>query len=135
MKIPGGCLCGGTRYELTEEPFGLGNCHCIDCQRSTGAPFVTWGSVPAAALRLTRGELTPVYFAQRVRSFARCCHTPLFFAETTTSSEIDVAIATLDNPRGFPPRKNIWTEDRLPWVTLDPAIPVFLRSSRADAEP
>ena len=46
MEITGGCLCGGTRYVLKSRPIALVDCHCIDCRRSAGAPYVQWGSVP-----------------------------------------------------------------------------------------
>jgi len=39
---------------------------------------------------------------------------------------VDVAIATLDDPRPFPPAKAIFTEDKLPWVILDSSIPSSL---------
>ncbi|PYK74688.1 MAG: GFA family protein, partial [Verrucomicrobia bacterium] len=55
MEITGGCVCGGTRYALTSAPFSLGDCHCIDCRRSAGAPYVTWGSVRREDLVVTRG--------------------------------------------------------------------------------
>src|SRR2546430_11868859 len=56
MEITGGCVCGGTRYVLKSAPFSLGDCHCIDCRRSAGAPYVTWGSVPREGLVVTKGE-------------------------------------------------------------------------------
>ncbi len=56
MEITGGCVCGGTRYLLKSASFSLGDCHCIDCRRSAGAPYVTWGSVPREDLVVTRGE-------------------------------------------------------------------------------
>ncbi|HTO02833.1 MAG TPA: GFA family protein [Opitutus sp.] len=133
MELTGGCLCGQTRYTLHSPPYGVGNCHCIDCQRASGAPFVTWGSVPVTDVQVSPATLRQVAHAGRIRTFAHCCGTPLFFAETTDASELDIAIATLDSPSGFPPKKNIWTEDKLPWVELDPALPSFRKSSRDDA--
>ncbi|PYJ92104.1 MAG: hypothetical protein DME62_14110 [Verrucomicrobia bacterium] len=56
MEITGGCVCGGTRYVLKNPPFSLGDCHCIDCRRSAGAPHVNWGSVPREDLVVTKGE-------------------------------------------------------------------------------
>ena len=132
MELTGGCLCGQTRYTLRSEPYGLGNCHCIDCQRASGAPFVTWGSVPVADVQVSPATLHKVSHAGRIRTFAHCCGTPLFFAETPDAAELDVTIATLDSPSKFPPTQNIWTEDKLPWVQLDPALPSFLKSSRDD---
>ena len=129
MEWRGGCLCGGTRYVITKEPHSLGNCHCIDCRRASGAAFVNWGTVPTADLILERGTLRKIPHADRVRSFASCCGTPLFFEESMDAAEVDVAIASLDDPASFPPAKNIWIEDKLPWVQLDPALPSFSQNS------
>lgn len=132
-EIVGGCVCGGVRYELRSAPIGLNDCHCIDCRRSAGAPYVTWGSVPRVDRRLLKGELREITHAGRRRSFAACCGTHLFFAEADTSDWIDVTIATLDDPTPYPPAKSIWTEDKLPWVLLDPHRPIFPRSPREHA--
>lgn len=130
-EIVGGCLCGGTRYRLAVAPTELGDCHCVDCRRASGATPVAWGTVPRDQLQITTGAVKSVAWAGRVRSFAACCGTPLFFEEGVDSETIDVTIATLDNPAPFAPEKNIWTEDRLPWVKLDPAVPSYRRSSGA----
>jgi hypothetical protein len=53
----------------------------------------------------------------------------LLFKETPGAELVDVTIASLDNPRPFPPQKDIWTEDKLPWVKLDPELPSFLKTS------
>ncbi len=75
MEFTGGCLCGGTRYVLKSRPVALVDCHCIDCRRSAGAPYVQWGSVPRKDLVLTKGEPRKIAYANRLRSFAACCGT------------------------------------------------------------
>ena len=130
-EIVGGCLCGGTRYRLEEAPRNLCDCHCEDCRRSSGAPFVTWGTVARERLRVTSGGVRQVPHAGRVRSFAACCGTHLFFEDSADAPTIDVTIATLDDPRAFAPGRIIWVEDRLPWVKLDERLPAFRRSSEA----
>ena len=130
MEFTGGCVCGGTRYVLKSRPFELGDCHCIDCRRSAGAPYVTWGSVPRADLVVTNGEPRKVAHADRIRSFAACCGTHLFFEDTKDSEIIDVTIASLHDPGRFAPQKAIWLEDKLPWVTLDESLPKFPKSGK-----
>ena len=122
-KLTGGCLCGGVRYELGERPFGVVDCHCIDCRRSAGAPYVTWGMVQREKFKLIGGTIRRVSFAGRLRGFAACCGTQILFEDAPDCPRVDVAIATLDDPRPFAPAKAIWIEDKLPWVTLDPCIP------------
>ena len=121
--LPGGCLCGGVRYVLHERPFGVADCHCIDCRRSSGAAFVTWGIVQRGNFKLVSGTLRHVAHAGRVRGFASCCGTQILFEDAPDWPRVDVAIATLDDPTPFPPGRAIWTEDKLPWVILDPAVP------------
>jgi len=125
MELTGGCVCGGTRYVLKSRPFALVDCHCIDCRRSAGAPYVTWGSVPREDLVVTKDEPRKIAHANRIRSFAACCGTHLFFEDTKDSDTIDVTIASLDDPASFAPQKVIWLEDKLPWVTPDESLPSY----------
>ena len=41
VQITGGCACGAIRYTCNEQPIATLNCHCQDCQRSSGAPFAS----------------------------------------------------------------------------------------------
>ena len=125
MEYTGGCLCGGTRYVLRRAPSAGGDCHCIDCRRSAGASYVTWGSVPRQDLRITKGEPRKVAYAGRIRGFAACCGTHLFVEDKPDSETIDVTIASLDDPTPFAPNKAIFLEDKLPWVALNESIPSY----------
>jgi hypothetical protein len=88
---------------------------------------VTWCSVPSKAIEIVKGELRRVSYAGRIRSFAACCATPVFFQDEVDSEWIDVTVVSLDDPKAFPPVAAIWTEDKLPWVPLDPNLPAFRR--------
>ncbi len=121
--IEGGCLCGRVRYRLRESPRQLSDCHCLDCRRASAAPFVTWGECRRATVDILSGEVREITHAGRLRSFAACCGTPLFFADHAGTEWMDVTISSLDQPERFPPEVAIWTEDRLPWVLLDCARP------------
>jgi hypothetical protein len=125
--IEGGCLCGNVRYRLEVEPTHLVDCHCLDCRRVSGAPFVTWGTVHKTDLTILSGEIREVEYSGRVRSFAGCCGTSLFFADNRSAPAIDVTIASFDQPEPYAPTVTIWAEDRLPWVILDPARTTYER--------
>ena len=128
MELTGGCVCGGTRYVLKSRPFALIDCHCIDCRRSAGAPYVQWGSVPRQDLVVTKGEPRKIAYADRIRSFAACCGTHLFFEDTKDSEVIDVTIASLDDPAPFAPGKVGWLEVKLQWVVIDEPLPYLPKS-------
>jgi len=81
-------------------------------------------------LVVTKGEPRKVAHANRIRSFAACCGTHLFFEENKNSETIDVTISSLDDPAPFAPEKVIWLEDKLPWVAIDQSLPSFPKSSQ-----
>lgn len=118
-QIEGGCLCGEVRYQLHESPVRICDCHCLDCRRASGAPYLTWGSLPKKRLGIIKGQVRKVTHANRIRTFAACCGTQLFFEDIEGAELIDVTIASLDAPESYQPDRAIWTEDRLPWVPLD----------------
>jgi hypothetical protein len=80
MKVPfsGGCACGAIRYECSSEPLAMLNCHCRDCQQSSGAPFASGVVVATSAIkamgapknhtvRASSGALTTPKFLLRLR--------------------------------------------------------------------
>jgi hypothetical protein len=81
-------------------------------------------------VHVTKGEPRKVAHANRIRTFAACCGTHLFFEDALDSETIDVTIASLDDPTPFRPQKAIWLEDKLPWVTIDESLPSFPQSSQ-----
>ncbi len=56
--LEGGCLCGQVRYQTTciASPFKV-NCHCRDCQKLSGGPYVSLMGVPEASFSVT-GKIT-----------------------------------------------------------------------------
>jgi len=55
-EMTGGCACGAIRYELTESPLIVHACHCRDCQRVTGGPFVINVWIEAQYVKATGAE-------------------------------------------------------------------------------
>ena len=77
-SLDGGCFCGAVRYRISGAPLDVGHCHCTICRRTTGAPFVTWATVPQAVFAFTAGtpaELRSTPAARR--TFCAACGTAL----------------------------------------------------------
>jgi len=79
---------------------------------------------------ITKGEPRKIAYANRIRSFAACCGTHLFFEDAKDSDAVDVTIASLYDPTPFAPTKAIFLEDKLPWVVIDQSLPSFQRTPK-----
>ncbi|KAI0271477.1 Mss4-like protein [Gloeopeniophorella convolvens] len=51
--LTGSCFCGAVTYALTAPPVLRAYCHCSQCQRLTGCPFVHTVHFPASAFTWT----------------------------------------------------------------------------------
>jgi hypothetical protein len=128
MVVSGGCYCGHVRYETMGSPFHETVCHCSICRRMSGAPMVGWFSVSRTQFRFVQGEPTQFRSPKAVRSFCPRCGTQLTFAADDFPDEIDVTIASLDDPNALPPRDHSYVGTKLRWVKLNDGLPEFRES-------
>lgn len=130
--LKGGCYCGRVRYEARGTPCHKTNCHCSICRRTSGAPFVTWFSVPRAEFRLVLGQ--PTRFSsspEGTRSFCPHCGTQLTFEHADFTDEIDITTCSLDNPEALPPEDHTRTSSKLSWITLADQLPQHLEARQS----
>ena len=137
MKTPftGGCACGAVRYESTAAPVLMLQCHCRDCQRSSGGPFSSYVVVPKAAFKLLQGELrfhaSPNEMGGMTRrGFCADCGSPIAAKPDAVPQIVAIRAASLDDPSGFNSQMEVWTCDAHPWDVMNPAVPKFEKSPR-----
>ena len=124
MNLEGGCACKAIRYTLTARPLIVHACHCRDCQRLTGGPFVIniWiekkfvegDHAAPRSFRLAggSGQAHDVYFCA-------ACGTTLWSRYQRAPGDcLFVRAGTLDNPEVVTPDVHIFTSSKLPWLTL-----------------
>lgn len=127
----GGCLCGAVRYRIEGRPLHATFCHCPSCRRATGAPFVAWATFPRESFSWQGGE--PARFASSAgthRTFCDRCGTSLTLGRSLAPEEIDVTIASLDEPSAVVPMDHTWTRHKLPWIAVRDALPCYPEARR-----
>lgn len=134
MTVPfsGGCACGAVRYVCSHLPIAMLNCHCLDCQRSSGAPFASGCIVRVSDISITGAPKTYSVRAGSgsfvTRSFCSDCGSPLFTRGDAAPGVMSIRFPTLDHPSEFRPVLDIWTSSAQPWVCLDQDIPHYPRT-------
>jgi hypothetical protein len=127
--VEGGCLCGAVRYRASGAESNPTLCHCNSCRRAAGAPVVAWVTFPPAAFSFTQGEPARHRSSPPVeRTFCPTCGTSLTYQHADFPNEVDVTIASLDDPSAFPPADHTWTDERIAWLELGDGLPRHPRS-------
>lgn len=131
--VTGGCLCGGIRYEVSAPLDDVAHCHCSMCRRASGAPLVTWFTVPPDTFRITCGNLKTWRSSPPAeRGFCPDCGCQITFFHDAYPEGLDVTVATLDTPEAAQPTRHIWTESRIAWLHIDDALPHFPEETPPD---
>src|SRR5690606_8243445 len=99
MSIPGACLCGALQYEVERLVSPLVHCHCARCRKHHGAPFATFATAPADALRWVQGEASVTTYdgGPTPRPFCATCGS---VAPTVAGDRAFVPAGNLSGPLG-----------------------------------
>jgi hypothetical protein len=122
----GACLCGAVRFRADGAPLAVNHCHCVQCQRSSGAGMLTWATWPLAAVRI---EGRPAAYESSPgvrRSFCARCGSTLFWQRLSGAQpRLDIAAGTFDEPDRLAPGEHIFIKSRRRWMPLCDALPAY----------
>lgn len=131
--LTGRCLCGACSYGIVGDPIVVAHCHCLDCQKLSGAGHTTGAMFSEEGITIV-GD--PALFALQsdggntvTRLFCATCGSPLFGKNTGMPGVMTVTLGTLDAPDALVPQVAIFARSRRAWDTVDPSVTAF------DAQP
>jgi hypothetical protein len=97
------------------------NCHCGDCQKIAGSPFVTGVLVPEGSVEIN-GDLKSYRVEADsgngiTRNFCPACGTRIL-VEMEGVDGVGVSYTTMDDNSWLEPEIEFYTSKAKPWVTL-----------------
>lgn len=135
IRYSGRCLCGDVSYSAGVEPLFAGNCHCRDCQRSSGSAYVPAILFPETAVSVV-GQAK--YFETisdsgsiHKRGFCSNCGSQLFAKFSTMPGVLGVKAGTLDHPSNYVPKLDFYVASAAPWDFMNPDLPKKARAAKS----
>ena len=126
-KYSGQCLCGEISYSVDIEPVFTGNCHCKDCQRSSGSAFIPAMIFPKKDV-VVFGEVK--YFESQAgsgnmhkRGFCPNCGSQLFARFSNMPGMLGIKAGTLNNTSNYVPKLDFHVGSAAPWDFMNPELP------------
>lgn len=120
------CACGQLRVRLAGEPYLVSSCHCLACQRRTGALFGansffkrTQATVEGEAKSFRRQADSGNWLDFR---FCPSCGSTVFWYPESAPETICIAVGTLADPAFPAPVRTVWTEKKHAWLAFPPSI-------------
>jgi hypothetical protein len=122
------CPCGQLRVATVGEPFVVGICHCLDCQRRTGSAFGMQAGFGARQTSVTGAYKSFARVSdeadrkEHVFHFCPECGGQVFYTEPSEPELMVVSVGSFADP-GFPaPTESGYESRRHRWVGLPDTI-------------
>ncbi|MFA5950799.1 MAG: GFA family protein [Hyphomicrobium sp.] len=125
----GRCLCGAVSYVIKAKPVRMVQCHCKDCQRSSGT-----GHISNALFRQEDVEISGATSSYAVmadsgntltRHFCPVCGGRVYNFTTARAGLISVTVGTLDDNSWFSPDAVLYIKRRADWDITRMDVPNF----------
>jgi len=104
-------------------------CHCLDCQRRTGASFGVGAFYPVDAVAISGA---PKEFTRDAASggkvhtyFCPNCGSTIYWKADSLPSLIGVAVGALADPKNPAPLRSVFEQSKHDWVRVDGAVEHF----------
>jgi hypothetical protein len=126
----GGCLCGAVRYSYDAAPLALNACHCVDCQKLTGATHLAMIMGESRAFKHESGEVDrwrKSADSGRQVDIVRCkiCGVRMWHEPQAAPEYVFIAAGTLDDQSWFVPTSHIWVSRAAPSATIPEGVPTW----------
>ncbi len=122
MKRTASCSCGQLSIACEGEPLRISVCHCLACQRRTGSAFGSAAFFEESDTAIAGESQTwsRVGDSGGKAVFHRCpvCGSTVFWRADFRPTRVAVALGAFADPAFPPPDKQVYGENRHPWVTI-----------------
>lgn len=116
------CSCGQLSLTAEGEPVRISMCHCLECQRRTGAVLSNQARWPRERITVSGASTTYTRTAEsgNTLTFRFCpkCGSTVYWEGQAFPGFVAVAIGTFADPTFPAPKLSIWENARHGWVAI-----------------
>ena len=116
------CNCGQLHLTIEGEPSRISMCHCLECQRRTGAVISNQARFPREQVTIAGKATAWMRTAESGNAltfhFCPTCGSTVYWEGEGFPGYVAVAIGSFADPNFPAPTIGVWEESRHPWVSL-----------------
>jgi hypothetical protein len=125
----GRCLCGAVSFSVAAAPVTMGQCHCKDCQRSTGTGHISNARFRRDDVAINGETKTFAVEADSgntiTRRFCPTCGSRLFSENSARPEWLTIAVGAFDDHTWFDPQWVFFKKQQPLWDITTEDIPCY----------
>ncbi len=129
MQLQGSCLCGGVTFKIADQPHMTANCHCLSCQKTSGAGHAFHLMFDTDKVEIT-GETKGYQWTadsgnQVTTYFCPECGSSTHGMSSGFPNMITIRAAVLDQSEGLSPQATVYKKRLRSWDSVADGPPAF----------
>ena len=128
-EFTGSCHCGEISYTFSGEPLRQVNCHCKNCRKTSGGPYLANIFVSEDNLLIKGSPKVYQHLAdsgnQMSKKFCGNCGAQMFSLGSGRPGIVIIRGGTIDNLEIIQPTLNIFVSSKIPSTPLDESLSTF----------
>jgi hypothetical protein len=117
--VTGGCQCGAVTFEARGDPLMVIQCHCLNCQKSSGAGHVPFAAFPEPHVTINGETKGYTYIAdsggRATTNFCPECGSPVYARTTTFPGMVAIRLGAMDDSSRFQPQMDVYMKRLRTW--------------------
>ena len=128
-SVSGGCQCRAVTYEAEGDPAMVAQCHCLNCQKSSGAGRVPFAGYPEHQVTVRGATKTFSYTADSggtaTSHFCPECGSTVFGKTTSFPGVLAIRLGSMDDSSAFEPQMEVYMKRLQKWDHDLHGVPAF----------
>jgi hypothetical protein len=118
-SVTGGCQCGAVTYEAKGDPAMVIQCHCLNCQKSSGTGHVPFAGYPEPQVTVKGKTKTYSYKADSggtaTSHFCPECGSTILGKTTSFPGVMAIRLGSMDDSSAFQPQMDVYMKRLRKW--------------------
>ena len=128
----GSCLCRAITYKSNIAPLKTFNCHCEDCRKCSGAPYLTNIFVKEVDLYIQGTLKSYIHQSESgnkiTKQFCIQCGCQMFSINEGRPGLIRIHAGTVNELEVVKPQGDVWVSKKIPSIKIDEASDQFQKN-------
>ena len=118
-SVTGGCQCGAVTYEAKGDPAMVIQCHCLNCQKSSGTGHVPFAGFAEPQVTVKGKTKAFSYIAdsggKATSNFCPECGSTLFGTTTSFPGVMAIRLGSMNDSSAFQPQMAVYAKRMRGW--------------------
>ena len=128
-NFTGGCLCGEIKYTSTSEPKLAMNCHCNDCRKASGGPYLANVFIKEEFFALEGKPKKYIHYSDRgskmTKFFCNNCGSQIYGTNSARPGSVTIRAGTINETDVIKPSVNLFIKNKIQSTPINNELKTF----------